>query len=157
PPDVLKAIGLVTAAAAETENLIEGLVAGCIGVEDFEYGMAVTLHMAMPQRFSTIRAAAEIRLDDLDALDELDELIDRADKAFERRNSVVHHEWCVEKKTGKVFVVKESARKRVESDVIEMTAKMVEEIALELYNVGLAVFTFSKKHGLLPAFPSGPR
>jgi len=156
PPEMLQAIGLVTTAAAQTENTIEGLIAGCLGI-DFEYGMAVTLHMAMPQRFSVIRAAAEIRLDDLDALDELDELIDRVEKAFERRNSIVHHQCCIEPKTGLMFVVKQSARKRIESDVIETTTEMVGEIALELYNVGMDVFAFSKKYSLLPSFPSGPR
>ena len=156
PPGFLKAIGLVTAATGQTENEIEGLIAGCLGI-DFEYGMAVTLRMAMPQRFSVASAAAEIRLDDLDALDALDDLLDRMEKAFERRNSVVHNQWSFEPKTGRVFLVKQSARKRIESDVIEMSLKEVNEIAQEMYDVGMALHVFSKKHGLLPAFPPGPR
>jgi len=98
PPNLLRAIGLVSAAAGQTENIIEELIAGCLGI-DSEYGSAVMLHMAMPQRFSALKAAAEIRIDDLDALDELDALLERAEKAFERRNSVVHHQWCIEPKT----------------------------------------------------------
>ena len=156
PPTFLKAIGLVTAATAQTENEVEQLIAGCLGI-DFEYGMAVTLHMTMPQRFSAARSAAEIRLDDLDALDELDGLLDRVEKAFESRNSVVHHQWSIEHKTGRVFLVKESARKRVESDVIEMTLEEIEKTAREVYDAGMALYAFSKKHGLLSAFPSGPR
>jgi hypothetical protein len=96
-------------------------------------------------------------LDDLDALDELDDLVDRAERAYERRNSIVHHQWCIEPKTGHVFVIKESARKRVESNVLHMTSPVVEEIALEIYNVGLALYVFANNHNLLPTIPSGPR
>jgi hypothetical protein len=156
PPAFLKAIGLVTATTGQTENQIEGFIAGCLGI-DVEYGMAVTLHMTMPQRFSVSRAAAEIRIDDLDALDELDNLLDRAEKAFERRNGVVHHQWSFEPSTGRVFLVKESARKRVESDVIEMTLKELNETAKDMYDVGMSLYGFSKKHGLLPSFPAGLR
>lgn len=156
PANILRAIGLVTTAAGQTEDAIDQLIAGCLGI-DFEYGMSVTLHMTMPQRFSVVRAAAEIRLDDLNALDELDDLVDRAEKAYERRNSVVHHQWCIEPKTGHVFVIKESARKRVESNVLHMTSPMVEEIASEIYQVGLAIYLFAKNHSLLLPIPSNPR
>jgi hypothetical protein len=156
PTDLVGAIGLVTTAAAQTENCVEELLAGCLGVE-FEYGLAVTLHMSMPQRFSVIRSAAEIRLDDLDSLDALDDLLDRAEKAFERRNSVVHHQWCIEPKTGRIYTVKQSARRRLESDVVEMSAAQVAQIAREIYLVGMDVFNFARLHGLLPAFPSTVR
>lgn len=156
PPDFLKAIGLVTVATGQTENQIEELITGCLGV-DFEYGMAVTLHMAMPQRFSAVRAAAEIRLDDLDALDTLDDLVDRAEKAFEARNSIVHHQFGFERRTGRVFLVKESARKRVESDVVEITLDQINATAKEMYDVGIDLYNFAKKHSLLATFPPGPR
>jgi len=79
PADFVRAIGLVTAATGQTENTIEQLIAGLLGVPDFQYGMVVTLHMSMPQRFNVIRSAAEIRLDDLDQLDALDDLLARPD------------------------------------------------------------------------------
>jgi hypothetical protein len=156
PPALLHSIGLVTAATGQTEDQIENLIAGCLGV-DFEYGMAVTLHMTMPQRFSAARAAAEIKLDDLDALDQLDDLLDRAEKIFDMRNSVVHNQWAFESTTGRVFLVKESARRRVEADVTEMTIDGVREIAREMYNVGIALFEFTTKHGLVATFPTQPR
>jgi hypothetical protein len=156
PREMLEAIGLVTSAAAQTENMIEELIAGCLSV-DTEYGMGVTTHMSMPQRFSTVRAVAEIRIDDLDALDELDELIDRTDKAFERRNVVVHNQWCIEPKTARVYIVKQSARVRVTTDVIEMTVKDVNAIALEVYAAGMELFAFTKRHGLVPAIPPSSR
>jgi hypothetical protein len=156
PTDFIKAIGLVTAATGQTEDTIEQLIAGCIGV-DFEYGLTVTLHMTMPQRFGAIRAATEIRLNDLDALDELDELIERAEKAFERRNSIVHHQWCIEPKTGRVFTVRQKARRSLKTDVIEMGVKEIEEVAKEMYDVGMALYVFSQNHDLNPLFPSQPR
>lgn len=150
PPDFLRAIGLVSAATGQTENILEELIAGCLGI-DFEYGMAVTTHMAMPQRFSALRAVAKIRIDDLDALDELDDILDRIGKAFDQRNGVVHHQWSIEPKTGRVYVVKETARVRVQTDVIEMSAKAVEAIAKEVYEAGMALFLFTKKYKLFPA------
>src|SRR5262245_39382817 len=62
--DLLAAIGLMTACAAQTEFCVEVGIAGCLGV-DAEYGQAVTAHMAMPLRFSVLKSAAEIRIDDL--------------------------------------------------------------------------------------------
>jgi len=156
PPAFLQAIGLVTAATAQTENEIEQLIAGCLGV-DFEYGMAVTLHMSMPQRFNAAKAAAEIRLDDLDALDEMDELLDRAEKAFEHRNSIAHNQIAFETATNRVFLVKHSARGRIEQDIRELTVPAISKIAKEMYEVGLAIYAFAKKHGLLAPFPPGPR
>lgn len=156
PPGVVQAIGLVSAISAQTENVLEQIGAGCLGI-DFEYGMAVTSHMSMPQRFSLIRSAAEIRIDDLDALDELDDLLDRAEKAFEARNGIVHHEWCVEPATRHVFRLEKTARKRVESDVVHVTDAEIQKVALELYEVGMVIYEFATRLNLLPAIPPHPR
>ncbi|MGJ0395213.1 MAG: hypothetical protein ACR65U_03145 [Methylocystis sp.] len=81
PQELLAAIGLMTASAAQTESIVESAIHGCLGI-DFEYGMSVTTHMAMPQKFSALRSSAEIRIDDLDALDELDDIISDLEKAL---------------------------------------------------------------------------
>lgn len=156
PQDLLAAIGLVTTCAAQTESIVEQAIAGCLGV-DFEFGMAVTVHMAMPLRFSALRAAAEIRIDDLDALDELDLIIDEIDDAFVKRNAVVHHSWCRDPATGNVFTVKNSARTRVETDLIPMSVNGVKGEAAFIYAAGMKLMQFMMDHSLIPPFPPGPR
>lgn len=149
PAETLQAIGLVATAAAQTEDLVQLAIAGCLGV-DSEYGKATTLHMAMPLRFSVLKATAEIRMDDLDALDELDTIIDEIDRAFMLRNAVLHHQWCIDPMTGEVFTSKEIARTSYQADLIPMPVDKIKADALVIYKVGLRLFLFCKRHGLLP-------
>jgi hypothetical protein len=152
PQKLLAAIGLATASAAQTENLVEMTIAGCLGV-DTEYGKAVTTHMAMPLRFSALRASAEIRIEDLDALDQLDNLLEVIEEAFEKRNGIVHHSWCCDPDTGEVFTVKETARTSVRSDLIPMSVNGVKADALFIYDAGMRLMSFMRDHGLLPKLP----
>jgi hypothetical protein len=156
PQDLLAAIGLMTTSAAHTETWIDEAIAGCLGL-DVEYGRAVTTHLTMPLRFSILRSAAEIRIDDLDALDELDALLDRIEKAFEKRNAVVHHMWCRDPETGSVVMVKETARRRVEIERIPMSADQVKSDALLVYEVGMDLLSFLRAHNLMPLLPTAPR
>jgi hypothetical protein len=152
PQDMLAAIGLMTACAAQTESCVEAGIAGCLGI-DFEYGKAITTHMASPLRDSALRATAEIRIDDLDALDELDRLLDRVSEAFAKRNAVVHNCWCRDPENGSVFTVKETARTRVQSDLIPMTVNQIKGDALFVYQAGMDLYVFLMAYKLLPPFP----
>jgi hypothetical protein len=128
PQDFLAAIGLMTACAAQTENIVE-MAIHCFLDVDVEYGQAVTTHMAMPLRFSALRASAEIRIDDLDALDELDDITDKIEEAFNKRNAIVHHGWCRDPDTGEVFTVKSTARTTVRTDLVPMTVQNIKRDA----------------------------
>jgi hypothetical protein len=156
PQELLAAVGLMTASAAQTESIVEAAIQGCLGV-DFEYGMAVTTHMAMPQKFSALKSSAEIRIDDLDTLDELDDIIAELEKAFDLRNSVVHHTWCRDQKTDEIFIVKTSARKSVKMDLVPLTIDDVKRDALIVYTVGMKLMTFLIRNNLLPPIPETPR
>ena len=116
PQDILAAIGLVTACSAQTENMVEMGIGGCLGIE-VDYNVAVTTHMNAPLRDNVLRAAAEIRIDDLDALDELDHLLDEINKAFVKRNAYVHHQWCRHPETGEVFTTRIEARGSVDAEL----------------------------------------
>src|SRR5438309_577675 len=124
PKDLLAAIGLAITSSAQTEGIVEMLIAGCVGV-DSEYGGATPTHMTMHLRFSVLRSDAEIRIDDVDALDELDELIEHADDAFTKRNAIAHHAWCRDPKTEEVFTVKQTARVSFQMDLIPMSIDQV--------------------------------
>ncbi len=156
PHDLLGAIGLMTACAAQTESIVEMAIHGILGV-DFEYGMAVTTHMAMPQRFSVLRASGEIRIDDLDSLDELDDIISELEKAFALRNAVVHHTWCIDPQTKEVFTIKDSARASVRKELIPMTVKNVKRDSLFVYGIGMRLMLFLTTHRLMPLLPDAVR
>lgn len=152
PQELLAAIGLMTASAAQTEDCVEAAIAGCLGV-DFEYGKAVTVHMATPLRDSVLRSVAEIKINDLDALDHLDRLLDTIKEGNDKRNAVIHHAWCRDPETGAVFTHKETSRARYESDLIEMSVDQVKRDALFVYDAGMALYTFLILHKLIPSFP----
>jgi hypothetical protein len=156
PQDLLAAIGLVTASAAQTETIVQDAIAGCLGV-DSEYGAATTTHMAAPLRDSVLRSVAEIRIDDLDALDELDQLLDQINAAYGKRNAIVHHTWCRDPDTGKVFTVKETARTRYEIDLLEMSVDQVKSDALFVYRAGMELMNFLIARRLLPPFTPASR
>lgn len=152
PQELLAAIGLMTTNAAQTENVVE-MAIHCFLDIDLEYGQAVTTHMAMPLRFSALRASAEIRIDDLDALDELDSVLERLETAFDKRNAIVHHCWCRDPETGETFTVKDTARTRVETSLIPMTVDHVKREALFVYDAGMALMTFLIAHGFRQKLP----
>jgi hypothetical protein len=156
PQKLLAAIGLMTACAAQTESVIEEAIAGCLGV-DSEYGRAATTHMTMPLRFSVLRSAAEIRIDDLDALDRLDSLLDAVDEAFNKRNAIVHHSWCRDPMSDAIFTVKETARTRLETNLLPMSVDAVERDAFFVYEAGMNLMGFLGEHSLIPPFPPADR
>ena len=59
PQEVLAAIGLAVTSSAQTEDIMEFAIHGCIGI-DSEYGRAITTHMPAPLRFSVLRSVAEM-------------------------------------------------------------------------------------------------
>lgn len=156
PDSMLIAIGLVAACSAQTENIVEQGIAGCVGT-DFEYGYALTTHMSTPHRDHVLRSVAEIRIDDLDDLDTLDMLLDEIEKAFKKRNAYVHHSWCRNEETGQCFTVKTTARGRVEMDLVPMTVDQVKGDAAFIFQAGLNLLTFLSPRNLLPLFTPTPR
>lgn len=146
PGDLLKAIGLVTASAAFTEHIINQAIGG-ISSLDLEYTGALTVNMNMPQRYKALRSAAKLRLPDDDYV-LLDELISRVDKAYEERNSYVHHSWAMRREAA--VLIKESARKGYKQELLEVSVEDVERIATLIYDLGIELWQFISIRGLLP-------
>jgi hypothetical protein len=82
--------------------------------------------------------------------------LDRLRRAFDKRNAVVHHSWCRDPTTGEAFMVKETARQRVEIEAIRMSADQVNSDALLIYDAGIELYEFVKAHNLLPPLPTAP-
>jgi hypothetical protein len=156
PPDVLQAIGLITACSAQNEYIINQGIGGCLGV-DIEYTDAVTTHMTSPHRDNVLRAVAEIKIDSLDDLDALDILLDTIDEGFRKRNGYVHRSWCRDPQTNECFTVQITARGRVEVGLAPMSVEEIVKDADFIYDAGIALHTFLSERGLLPPVPAKPR
>jgi hypothetical protein len=130
PHDLLAAIGLMTASAAQTEGCVEAAIAGCLGV-DVELGKSVTTHMNV--------------------------LLDAVNEASSKRNAVVHHAWCRDPDNGAIFTVKETSRARYESDLVPMTVDQVKSDAIYVYDAGMRLYSFLMNYNLLPPFPPTDR
>jgi hypothetical protein len=154
PQELLTAIGLAIASAAQTESIVDMAIAGCAGV-DGEYGSAITTHMAMPLKLSVLRSVAEIRIDDLDHLDELDVILDDIERAFQKRNIIAHQQWYRDGRTGAPHTVKQTARTRLDIDLVPVTVDEVRRSAGSIYQSGMALMTFLGLRNLVPALPSG--
>lgn len=152
PKECLAAIGLATAAAAQTERIMESAISGCLGV-DMEYGGAVVTHMNAPLRDNVLRAVAEIRIDDLDDLDELDDILDEIREAQVKRNNLVHNEWCVDPKDGLVYFLKQTARGSFKLNREKKSVESIEADASSIYAAGMELQSFLMARGLLPPFP----
>lgn len=153
PDDILAAIGLSVACASQTQYLLEGAIWGCLGL-DTEYGMAVTTHMAQPLRISTLKAAAEIRLNSPELLDELDALIERLEQAISTRNNYSHQSWALDPETGEVFTAKVSARGSVSTDLIPQSADKIKSEARAIYDTGMALWMFLYTNNLVAPVPT---
>lgn len=153
PKEALEAIGLAVASAAQTEHVIEMAIGGCLGL-DAMYMTAVTTHMPMPLRFNVLRAAAEIRIDDLDALDDLDEIIERVEKAMASRNDVAHNSWLRDEKTNIIYTQKTTARGSIDTELIPMNIEKIKLDAAAITKAGHDLLTFLSSKNLFPTLPT---
>jgi len=156
PSAFLKAIGEVTANAAQTEHIVEMAIAGTVGA-DMEYGGALTTHMSAPLRDDVLRSIAQIRINDLDWLDELDELLDSVHEAQKKRNKIIHNSWCIEPESKDVFRLAISSRGSFEMELIPMTVPEIEEISALIYSAGINLLGFIRDKGLMPPEPPADR
>lgn len=156
PREMLAAIGLVAASSAQTESIVEMGIGGCLGI-DTDYSYAVTTHMNAPLRDNVLRAAAEIRIEDLDDLDELDRLLDNINAAFSKRNGYVHRTWCRHPETGAVFTTKITARGSVDAELVPVSLDQVTADANFIYDAGMALMTFLSAKNLFSPFPKHRR
>ena len=156
PQDVLAAIGLAVVCSAQTEHVVETGIQGCAGV-DVEYGTAVTAPMPAPLRDRILRSVAEIRIGNRDDLEELDRLLQQIKAAFDRRNALIHCEWCRDRDTNELFRVRRPARADSAVDLVPTTIDDIRGDASFIYWAGLNLWDFLRKRRLLPPIPPARR
>lgn len=147
PPGLHSALGHLVAASAQTESALNYVISALLGVSD-NVGMTVTTNMTMPQRLSALRTAADLKLPQgSNQLQQLLALVTRADNAFSQRNKYVHRSWCRDQ-SGRLHLIKQIARKRLEVQAEPATVEEVESAYSEMLQVGLLLASFPAAHGL---------
>lgn len=110
--------------------------------------------MTLPLKFSVLRSAAEIRIDNLDDLDELGKLLDGIDTALGKRHTLAHDRLFRDPETNQLFRVKHVARTRLEGTLAPITIDGIRADANSIYEAGLALMTFIAERDLLPPVPT---
>jgi hypothetical protein len=128
-------------------------IGGCLGL-DSDYSLAVTTHMNAPLRDNVLRAAAELRLDDLDDLDELDRLLDEISAGFAKRNNYLHNGLCRHPTSGELYLASIVARGSLDADLIRVTATEISADARLIYEAGMSLMVFLINKKLLPPHPA---
>jgi hypothetical protein len=154
PSEILRAIGLVIASASQTEHVLNMALGGTLGLQQ-HYATALTIHMPIALKASALKSAAEFRLD-VDDLDALDLLLVEVDKAFGIRNHYAHHSFLVHPSNGEVYRQSESARVRLEMELVLLTVSQIESEAGFIYKAGMDLMQFLILKNLLPILVSEP-
>ena len=149
PNELLQAIGLLVASSAYTESIVDQGITGLLGL-DWAFGLIVTTHLTMPQRFQMLETAAKRRIADPVVLGEFEVHIKKLNDAFDRRNRIVHQAWCCDPTSGELYLIKTSARKELKMEIVAIVDQKVPEDAQFMYQVGVDLYSFLGLNGLLP-------
>ncbi len=147
PTDFLIALGLASAASAQTEDVLQHLIGALCGV-DLVQTIALTAQMSASLKDNVARALAELSAPHVADLDLLDDLLDAVVSALERRNALLHNAFCRHPETGEVFIARQKARGAVTASVTPVTAAEIEDDAVAIYDAGMAFMAFMIARGM---------
>jgi hypothetical protein len=149
PPEYLRAVGLVSAAASATEWIVGELIGGLLGIDAFAT-RALTSHMAVPLRDNIARSLVELKAEFIDQIDDLDDLLDAVDAAFDLRNTILHNSIIIERATGQVFSYRISSRGNLKGSLQPISAEAIEQDAAAIHDAGLKLYAFMMERDWLP-------
>lgn len=149
PPEFLRAIGLVVAASAQTESIVQSLIGGLLGIDQME-AIAVASHMTGPLKDNVARTLCELCAPDVSEVDRLDELLDAVNTAVAKRNVLVHNSFARHPENGEVFSYRQTARGSLQVSLKPIRVEQIEQDALAIYEVGMNLMKFMMSRGLLP-------
>jgi hypothetical protein len=150
PPELLRAIGLVVAASAQTESIVQQFIGCLLGIDQAET-IALTAHIPHPLKDHIARALIELNAANAAVVDDVDDLLDAIKAAFEKRNVVVHNSLARNPETGEVLSLRESAHGSLQVSLTPIRFEEVEKDAALIYKVGIDLMGFMMDRGLEPA------
>jgi hypothetical protein len=149
PPDLLRAVGLITAAAAQNEHIVQQFVGALLGIDTLEM-VAVTAHMSAPLKDDVARALIELNGGSAEIIDIVDDLLDDIEAAADKRNILVHNSFARHPETGEVLSFREKARGSLQVTLRPVSASEIEKDAAATYEVGMNLMRFMLAYGLKP-------
>ncbi len=149
PDNLLRAIGLMAMASAQTEAIVGQFIAAVLHLDEVE-AIALTAHMSAPLKDQICRAVAELNAPSVDAIDELDDILDEIKTACEARNIVVHNSMTRDPETNEIFSYRSSARGSVMVSLQPVSVTEIEKDAGRIYEAGMALMTYMIKRRLAP-------
>jgi hypothetical protein len=155
PSEFLRAIGLMTAAAAQTESVVQDFIGSLLGIDSIET-IALTAHMAGPIKDHIARALIELNAVNASIVDAVDELLDAVKLATENRNIAVHSSYCIHPETKEILSYRQKARGSLQVSLQPISAEQIERDALLIYEAGMDIMRFMIAHGLKPTDRTQP-
>ena len=149
PPEYLQAIGLVTAASAQTESTLELFIGALLGVDTIK-AIAIATHMNNPLRENIIRTLAGINAPSIEELDKIDDLMDAVKEAFDKRNMIVHNALATNPETGEVFRYCQKARGNLSAKLTPIKLQEIQQDALSIYKAGMDIMRFMVSRDITP-------
>ncbi len=149
PEDLLRAIGLVTAAAAQTESIVQQFIGTLLGVDQAET-IALTAHMSAPLKSHVAKALIELNGVSAGVVDMVDDLFEAIEAAADKRNVVVHNSLARHPETGEVFSVREKARGSLQVELQPVRVDEIERDATVIYEAGMDLMRFMLAYNLTP-------
>jgi hypothetical protein len=150
PAEFLQAIGLVTAASAQTESIVQKFIGGLLGIDEIET-IALTTHMSAPQKDQVARALIELNGTSAAIVDHVDDLLDAIADAAERRNVLVHNSFARHPETGEVFSIRFKARGSLQVSLQPIDIEQIKKDAAFIYKVGIDLMRFIAAFDVRPA------
>jgi hypothetical protein len=138
PAEMLQAVGLVVAASAQTEWVVQQLIGGALCIDDVSTTV-LTAHMAAPLKDHVARALTEINGVPAPMVDEIDRLLDEVKEATDKRNTLVHNTLVRDPRTGKVYSFRETARGSLQVSMQPISVAEIEQDAARIYEAGMAL------------------
>lgn len=147
PPEFLRAIGLVAAASAQTEHILQDLIGALLNIDNVQ-SVALAAHMSFPLKESVIRTLAELEAPDIPEVDAIDELLDAVKAALDKRNIIVHNALAMHPTNGEVYSYREKARGSLQAELKIITVEEIEKDATAIYEVGMDIMRFMMSRGI---------
>lgn len=141
PPALLRAVGLVTAAAAQTEHVMQEFIGGLLGIDSIE-AISLTTHMAGPLKDQVARSLIELNAANSCAVDAVDDLLDAIKSATDKRNILVHNALARHPDTGEVFSIRYQSRGSLQLSMQRVDVEQIEKDAALIYEVGMNLMQF---------------
>lgn len=155
PAEFLQAIGLVTAAAAQTEDVLQKFIGGLLQIDSIEV-IALTAQMSALLKDQIARSLIELNATSAAMIDHVDDLLDAIADATARRNVWVHTSYARHPDTGEVYSIDFKARGSLKVSKHPVTTEKIKEDAAAIYKAGMRLMAFMSAFDMHPVDRTRP-